>query len=42
MIIGSYCSPALLATQCTPMPKNAAREVPHIRFTVLHIVAPAI
>jgi len=41
-ITGSHCSPALLATQCTPMPRNPAREVPNILLTVLHIVAPAI
>lgn len=41
-ITGSNLCPALLATQCTPKARNPAREVPHILFTVLHIVAPAI
>jgi len=41
-IMGSNCFPALLATHCTPKARSPARVVPHILFTLLYIVEPAI
>ena len=34
-ILGSHCSPDLLATPCTPMPRDPTRKVPNILLIVV-------